>query len=33
MDLEEVKYYIHKNNAKKGEGYVELEVNFDGKKI
>ena len=29
-ELEEVKYDIHKNNAKKGEVYVEVEVNSNG---
>ena len=29
-DLEEVKDDIHKNNVKKGEGYVEVEVNSNG---
>ena len=29
-DLEEVKDDIHKKNVKKGEGYVEVEVNSNG---
>ena len=29
-ELEEVKDDIHKKNAKKGEGYVEVEVNYNG---
>ena len=29
-DMEEVKDDIHNDNAKKGEGHVEVEVNYNG---